>query len=440
MLNIIEFKNSIWLRPYISLLIFLSMIIFWSIRILYWNSIEEEPFSDMANFDQVSHSVLCCWVFDWSEFWKTYSTPTLFVFRAVDLYLFGEGLDHWRYFQTFFLFVFLVWSAYEIYLFTKNYWISLVLLLITALSKPSIFWSYKLSREYLHEMLIFAVLATFMFAIRKNTYVSYFLLGIILITNILNRPNSLIITPFLFLLIFIIQFRKLNTSKKFSSRLQMTSRRLVLPFALITFGLLSLWTPWVVRSVLIYKEPVLLSLQTPYTFLWELGDITVKLDNGEVITTNVNSLQSNAYKDFPNDLAASKYATKIMNAWIQEHALELPQIILRRIQASINNKVEYLTKVSRTDLFHNKADKLLLFDKSKPIVLLGIVGLILFPIRFGTRLWIFPLCALVPWLSGAAMVGYPRMLDPSLSLIIFGSFISAFIIYEKLISLFLKRE
>lgn len=412
----------------------LFTLLFWSLRIGYWSSVTELPFSDMANFEQVSQQVAQSGNFAWSEFWQTYSTPTLFAMRAFQLSIFGDDLLFWRLFQTLLLWGALIWLALELNRLTDRPWLSLLLIAAVALSKPSIFWSLKLSRESIHEMFTYATAATFLFMLRKEKWWAQMLFGVVLMANVLNRPNSLAILPLAFaiyLTVGYLEARRQGTVPSFWSLGQ--ARRYAAAFASILVGVALLWGPWIVRNYRIYGEVVPLSTQAPYSFLWDLGRIEVRLPDNTVVATDVNELQATAPQRFKTDLEASRYAGKLTAAWLREHYREVPGHILRRLEASIAIKVEFLSKVSRTQLFGNPIDRIVLIDKSALGVVFGCLGLLLLPLLYPFGLAIVPAAAIVPWLTGAAIVGYPRMLDPSLPLIMFGNLFLVFVAAQWLL-------
>jgi len=84
--------------------------------------------------------------------------------------------------------------------------------------------------------------------------------------------------------------------------------------------------------------------------LWELGEITVSLEDGRKVTTDVNKLQQEAAARFTTDLAASKYAGEIALAWLRGNVKKLPAIALSRVRRTVYDRSIYLTKVPRQNL------------------------------------------------------------------------------------------
>jgi hypothetical protein len=392
----------------------ITIFLFWGLRVLYWSTTTELPFSDMANFDSTARGVATSWNYDWSPFWRTYTTPTLVTVRAIQIVLFGDGMFAWQMFQAVITFVSAVWLCYELLRATKAKWLALAFLITVSISKSSIFWSLKLSREGLQEAFIYAQIAGFLFAYQKRSLFSFFVLGLITSAAFLNRGNAIFIVPFLVLMIFIM----------FACNRQAFINLFFSAIGTFFLGVLMLWSPWVMRSLIIYGEPVFLSTQGPYSFLWELGMVSVKLDDGTQIDTDVAGLQKNAMVDFPNDLAASKYADSIFRAWLKENWRDFHELVLFRIHSTVLDRQIDLTKVDRDRLFHNSLENHLLLDKNVFLVYAGAVGVFLLPFLY--RQWALTCISfitLVPWLSGAVWISDGRMLEPSLPILLFSNIV-----------------
>lgn len=320
----------------------------------------------------------------------------------------------WRLLQAVLTFCAIVWLAYEVFRTTGSRWLAIGLLFFVTLSKPSIFWSLKLSREGLHECLTYALIAVFLFACRKRTLIGFFGVGLITAANFLNKPNAILILPFVFAMFVYEYWRERAT-------IQSPVKATFYALSVCALGVVLLWGPWVARSVFLYGEPVLLSTQGPYTLLWEIGAFTVELRDGRTVHTDVNELQRTAARDFATDRDSSKYAWDIAKVWMHDHARQLPSMVLERVRRSVRERDIYLTKVSRDALFDNPVDSLLL-DKTVLSVYMGIIGMLLLPVLY--RCWplaFISVAVVIPWLSAAMIVGYPRMLEAALPLILFGN-------------------
>jgi hypothetical protein len=198
-------------------------------------------------------------------------------------------------------------------------------------------------------------------------------------------------------------------------------------FALL-LGLIITWSPWILRNYLIYNAFVPLSTQGPYSFLWELGHVKIPLENGTFVYKNVTELQAEAGQ-FPNDLEASRFAQRGVTLWIKEHLMEYPGYIWHRMwQMLFGTEVE-LTKVSRDDLFHNGLNSILL-DKNRVLSIIGMAGLLLLPL-IAWDLIAFPIIFYGNWLFGCLFLSCPRVLEPYLSILLFGAFAGIWIILKR---------
>lgn len=391
---------------------------FWVLRAAYWSRVDEAPFSDMANFDAVARGIVTSFDFKWSEFWRSYTTPSLVAARALQITLFGDGMLAWQIFQSGLACAGLAWLALELVRATGSRGLALTLVVLVALSQPSIFWSLKLSREGFHEAATYFTAASVLFALRRPGWLAWTGVGLILAVNFLNRPNAILVVPVVAFVV-LVALRGHATARPARLRALTDPVRLRALLAM-AIGIAILWTPWIVRSVRIYGEPVPLSTQAPYTALWSLGEVRVRLDDGTEVVTHVNTLQADAARDFPHDLAASRYANRIAAAWMREHLTELPRIFTQRIRISVAEREEHLTRVPRDRLFGNATDRLLI-DKRKGWIYTGAFGLLVLPVLYGWGFLVLAAAALLPWLSAAALVPYARMLDASIPLILFGN-------------------
>ena len=394
-----------------------GMASFWALRVFYWSAVEEIPFSDMANFDRVAHGIAASFDFSSSQFWQTYTTPSLVTARAIQILLLGDSLLAWQIFQAALTFVSLCWLALELYRRTGSRGLAVALIFAVAWSKPSIFWSLKLSREGFHEALTYLCIAAFLFAVRRPSWSSMVTLGGLLAVNFLNKPNVLLAVPIVVLLA--VASLSLRTSSDEAHSVRAEGRPLNALLA-ITLGVALIWGPWIGRSIAIYGEPVLLNTQGPYVILWELGQVTVRLPNGIEVETSANDLHSEASERFSNDLEALKYARQVSDAWLRQNLDQLPELAGKRVWRTITDRTIYLTRVPRNRLFGTRMDHLLL-DKSRTAAVAGIAGLSVLPLLFGWRLLVIPTMVLIPWLSAAAILSYPRMFEAAIPLVMFGN-------------------
>lgn len=391
----------------------IASISYWALRFAYWRSTNEEPFSDMADYLAIAERFRCCWSLSMSDFWVSYMKPTLpalggLLFSATK----GIDLDAWRLSLAFLTFTSLLWLAWEIRIATRSHVYPIGLLFSVSLSKSSIFWSYKFATEGLGEALAYVVCATLLFVFRsKDSGLRSALLGFTATLALYNRPN---LAPVMPILAVASSFRASLPRRTFSLRF-----RNLVGFSL---GCSALIIPWVLRSYALYGAILLSPTQGPYSFLWELGAVPTKSPTGASSTRTAQQLQEEAPQLFRNDYEAATYAKSIVGSWISDNWKDLyPRLIRNRFFSTIENREIALSRVPRTKLFSESFDWILL-DKSPLLFLLGAFGLLCLALKYGGALYIIPCTALLPWVFGIFFMGDPRMLEPSLPLILFGVF------------------
>lgn len=387
-----------------------AVAVFWIVRSVYWHSVEELPFSDMGNFEWTARSILRDFDFGWDFFWRSYTTPTLVALRALQIAVSGESLLAWRIFQAALTCAGMLWLAYELKVTTRSMLLPLAFLWITALSKSSVFWSLKVSREGVAEAFFYLCAAACISALRTRARRRCFFAGMLVIAAILNRANTVFFAPFF--------GAALLAPAAVGGRREF--RRSAACTGLFIAGLLVLWTPWIVRSYRIYGTPVVLSTQGPYSFLWELGHVPAPEGDAVQRMVNVNDLQAEAPHRFKNDYEAYGYANLVVRRWMRDHWREYPGMVWRRFLRTIEDRGICLTKVPRDMLLPGAWNGILL-DKTPLLIWMGILGLLLMP--FVVTPLLAPISGLVflTWLSAVLVMGLPRMLEAALPLLLFGA-------------------
>ncbi len=125
-------------------------VVFWSLRILYWQNTEEVPFSDMADYIAVADNILNMGAFGHSAFWQSYKPPTLPLFIAVLKFFWGQEslMTSWHWVVGGITYTAAWLVSREIFRQASSVFLASMFLFAVALSKSSIFWSYKI--EYLY--------------------------------------------------------------------------------------------------------------------------------------------------------------------------------------------------------------------------------------------------------------------------------------------------
>lgn len=403
-------------RTRFSLLCLLAFLLFAVLRLTYWGSISEEPFSDMADYFFTAHKFLCCLDLGHSQFWQSYMKPVLPILGAGVFAIFGkENLLAWRFCLAVVTFLSALIFALELRKATKNNIISVGFLIVVAISKSSIFWSYKFATEGIAEALIYCALALSLALLREQRPrpLLALALGVTFMIASYNRPSTIIVAPILALVILL----------RGASFKNLPSIRQNLPNLLyFTSGVLAIILPFAIRSYSLYGHVLVSPTQGAYSFIWELGKIEVKEDDGSTVTKDVFDLQGEAATKFANDYEASNYARKFARAWLSKNwDGDYPKIIRNRFFTSIWQYDIALSKVPRTQILPDSTAGLLLVDKSPIFILLGAIGLGLFCFSHGLFWIVVPSMAVLPWLFGVFFISDPRLLEPALPLVLFGN-------------------
>lgn len=405
----------------------LSTVLFWGLRFLYWTENYEEPFSDIADYVRIGTGVYQNWDFSFApSFWLSYKPPVMPLFIAFYFLLRGStNLDLWPLFQTMIIYVSLLWLVYEIRTVTKRWSFSLLLLLVVALSKGSIFWSLKASTESLSEGFLYLLGAVFLASQRKRNF--YFPLVLICVGAFLLKPQFILAIALACVFHFYNEYKQWHFTPIYFKRISL--------FLLSGF---LLWLPWGIRTYNLYGHPVLTSTQGPYSFFWELGNLEYKDENGILKQTHVNEIQSQAPTTFKNDYEAMVYWNKISQQWIKNNIQNYYSMIINRIRTTVKDKQEYLSKLDRNYLFNNAIDRMLI-SKTDFSVVASLLGLVLLALTWRSLLplLLFPLSF---WIMGCLFLGYARVLDPSLPLFSFGLIAFLDRIYHYFSKLFLKQK
>ena len=140
-------------RPRIVLAAFCAL--FWGLRLYYWNTNVEAPFSDMADYVNAADNIIRSFTFGIPEH-PTYLTPVTPSFIAISKIISAAHFHSVFQFATQVLvFVGVLALAREIRLLTGHTFLALTLFGIVAMCRPSIFWSFKVATEPLCEALLY---------------------------------------------------------------------------------------------------------------------------------------------------------------------------------------------------------------------------------------------------------------------------------------------
>lgn len=391
------------------LLVFLGIIAYWYLRTSYWLVTDELPFSDMADFERIALNILRNGSFDFDNFWRSYKPPTLPALGALIFWIFGEGnYLAWRLFQTILTFLGLLWLSIEIVRVTKVRWHGVALIWFVALSKASIFWSYKFASEGIAEAFIYLCSAGILCSFRTKSASWWVFSGMLCAASILNRPNFIVVPGLILLCVITLRSIDASASKRF---------KLSLAFCA---GLAVMWSPWLIRTYNLYGVPLLGNTSGGYNLIFELGNLTFTDREGATVTKNSNQLQAEASHDFQNDYEAQKFAQQVFFEWLSHNRRAYLNLVLNRIVNAVKMHTVILTKVSRTDLFSGYKDRFLI-DKSTAFFIVGATGLLIWATAESYLFLILFLITITPWIFSMFFLSTSRLLDPSLPIILFGS-------------------
>jgi len=409
---------GISLRP-IRLLFLLGCLTFWGIRVYYWSITVEEPFSDMADYVRIAHGILTAFDFGHGAFWQSYKPPTMPLLLAVDFRFFGlDNMIAWRVTQTAFLFVALLLLCRELVQSTRTPWYAVTLIWIVALSKSSIFWSYKPATESMSEAFLYLAAAATSWAVRRRSAVAFGLVGFVYVVTLLLRPQFLPVLPLLLV--------GLAVWAWFDGRSWRAKSRFAICFLLAAAAV---WAPWLVRGMMLYGNPVPVSTQGPYSFLWELGAVTIREPDGSAEKRDVHQLLAEAPQRFDNDYQAMVHANRFVAQWLRDKGRSYPTLIISRAKRSLVEKEIFLTHVSRSELLPPLFNRFLI-DKHATLLIAGVLGLLVMATMVPMGFLPVAAISIAQWLMGAAFMGEARLAEPSLPLFLFGNVVWVVLLFR----------
>ena len=407
----------------------LSAIAFWGLRIGYWSRTFEEPFSDIGDYIRVARMIATQFTFGLPPDQMAYYTPATPGAIAISIVLGGTQFEAvYRGMIQVLAFAAALGLALELGRSTRRPWLGAAFLAIVALSRPSIFWSYKLSTEGLSEALLMATTALALRAIRKGSPASAFFAGATAILLGLNRPQYV---PAALALPVLIAFSHWLMVRRSGS--SMPPRLLLRVFAAGLAGLVLAWSPWIIRNYRQFDAIVPLSTTGYESFLWESGAASLgptgytelRLSDGEVLRQfGIRNIQRLAQR-YPNEIDRRDFLGRIAAAWLRENIAYYPALVARRLWRFIHvNGTSGLTQVPREALFttlpagadpatgrRNVLDRILL-DKSPAIVWLALAGLAMALLRRPAVALVLACLWVTPWFMVALVVGAERAVEP----------------------------
>jgi len=402
--------TSIFSFPFL----WLGLLTFWALRLVYWSSVSEPPFSDMADFERIAYGVLDHFDFSFTPFWQSYKPPTLPALGAITFGLFGRGnYFAWQMVQATLTTVGVVWLSSEIWRSTRSHWLAVGLVWVVALSKPSIFWSLKFATEGVAEGLLYMIVACWIRCMRVGTVPDFLGLGFLATVAVLNRPNYVLLIPCV-LLTTILGLRVASSPER-----RPPFKKRALMIACFLGAVAVTWSPWIIRGYRLYGHLLLTNTSGGHSFMFDLGAVTRTFEDGHTETKTNWDLLNEAPTRFANDFESHRNAGEFFNAWYREDPARYYELVWARILNSVTDRTIPLSRVSRTDLFSSGVNNFLI-DKTPFLLILGAIGLIALAMHYGAGYLILPFACIAPWLFALFVLYTPRYLDPLIPLFSFG--------------------
>lgn len=445
-------------RLWTALCLAIFATLFWSLRIDYWLNTAEAPFSDMLDYITIGQNIAHHFFFGSNAQYYSYLTPVTPSLIAIAIAIGGAHFQMvFRLIvQTISFFGSLV-LAYELFALTGARWLGALWLLIIALSKPSIFWSYKVSTETVSEALFICAIALSLRAYRTRSMMIAAISGLACLLLALNRPQffpSAICIGACFVAAGF-QWRSKgpadhkdeadNGSSKSRTRrglprwvaaLRIADRRRLVQAVCFAVGAAVIWTPWIVRNYRHYGALIPTATSSADSVFWEYGGRpiragaydTLRLSDGRVMRDfNLEDFKRELSAT-PNDYVRSRVMLAWGEAWMKANLWDLPRLFSWRLkQILFANGADGLTKVSRDRLFGTSPPgfndpyppvswiDLVLLDKSPLAVIFGAFGALLLAVRRGVAGLIVAGLWLPPWISVALVLGYERAVESMIS-------------------------
>src|SRR5205085_2727661 len=173
--------------------LFVCSVLFWFLRLAYWRTTHEAPFSDMMAYVMTADNIVRHFFFGVDEGRPTYLTPvTPAIIALAKLIAPISFEDAFRVLVQTVTFVAALGVVLEIALLTGKRWLGASFLLIVAICRPSIFWSLKLSTEPVCEAFLYATAAMALATLRTRSWRWAALCGFLALCLGLNRPGFLL--------------------------------------------------------------------------------------------------------------------------------------------------------------------------------------------------------------------------------------------------------
>jgi hypothetical protein len=415
--------------------------VFWALRIYYWKTNTEAPFSDMADYVEVADNIVGSFTFGLARAptYLTPVTPSLIAFSKLISPAHVQSV--FQFFTQLLAFIGVLALAREIRFLTRQTFLSLALLGIVAICRPSIFWSLKISTEpvceaflYLSAALTLATLRTERFSVALVAGMSCLLLG-------LNRPNYMPGIALVFGAI-ILRARRIGLwgglwrEAKGSKTSPAGMRQFAVPLGFVC-GFLGLWSPWVARNYFRYGEFMPMSSSGYLGMVWEEGGAPLRAgryqslklaDGSEFSNFGLNHVLEQWQKQ-PTPAERTRFTQMLSSAWLAANWRDIPSVMLWRLRQILTNRsADGLTRLSREELFPSSSTpghlaywdtgwlNVFLLDKTPSVCLLSVFGIIFLLVRFPYVGLSFTGLLVIPWFGAAAVIANSRYVESQIAL------------------------
>ena len=416
--------------------------VFWLLRVGYWNTHTEEPFSDLLGYVMTADNIAGKFYFGVEPARPVYYTPITPLAIAIAKLISPENYLWWfRYLMQLLTFAGAVALVRELALMTRSRWLGLAFLFVLAISRSSIFWSLKPATETVCEALLYLSAALALATARKRSLGLALLCGVVCLALGLNRPNFIVGAMIVSLAFIIREDREMKRPEsvglrkrswwKVNPAFKLDYRGLAL-MVVFLIGFFGSWSIWIGRNLINYGMFIPTSSSGLITAHWDYGGGPIRIgrytalklaDGSEYKEFGINKLII-AADSIPGEKERVAWLGLLTKAWYAENLVDLPRVILWRLKHYITTRgASGLTKVSREEIFEAQTRgynnsfgsaawlNLILLDKTPTVCLLGLLGLVIIMWTAPTASPIFLGLALMPWLSGALVLGYERTVE-----------------------------
>ena len=409
---------------------------FWVLRIYYWKTNTEAPFSDMADYVEVADNIVESFTFGVARA-PTFITPVTPSLIAIAKLI--SAVHFHSVFQILtqlLAFLGVLALAREIRLLTGQRFLALALLGMVAICRPSIFWSLKIATEPVCEGLLYVASALTLATLRTRRLSLSFAAGMCCLLLGLNRPNYLPGIALVFVAIFLraraVQLPDADRSKHGRSRLIFSLRQTAVP-AIFLCGLLASWSPWIARNYINYGVFLPTASSGYLAIVWEQGAGPIRsgryqslklADGSEFSRFGITNVIEEWRKLSPTPAKRTRFTQMLASAWLAKNWPDIPRAMVWRLrQILVNRSADGLTKLSREELFRSTGNgvqspyldvawiNVLLLDKTPTVCLLSLVGLTFLLARFPCVGLALTGLLVVPWIGAAAVIANSRYVE-----------------------------